>query len=161
MPNFRNFEDVLKHIKKDILDGMNEVGEEVQEEVKRQIDVDVYSHDPSKYKRTGELQDSVVYSQPKQDGNKITTQVFHDTSMIGSYEKGYQHYSKYPNGHDPDVSKFIPEWVHDGKSGNAFGYGFWTLPRPYMDNAYDNLERSGEHVDVLKRELKKKGYDVK
>lgn len=124
--------------------------------VKKRIDDDVYSYDPIEYERTNELKESVINTNAEINGNNISVQIKHDTNLINSYSPN-QHMSAI-NGEDS--SDIIPYIVHEGKSGKIFGEGVWTEPRPYMDNAREEIESSKMHTKIIKDKLKNIGYKV-
>lgn len=162
MASFTDLKSLLRHIEKDIKNGMREVGKEAKQITKKHVDDDVYDkYSPSVYDRTGQLKDSIESFEITGTEGEHGVIIQHDTSKItSSKDPTYNHYSRKPNGHDPDVSDEYMEWVHDGRSGGAFGFGEWQKPRPYMDNARNEIKNTNVHVKTLKSSLTQKGYDV-
>lgn len=156
---FKNLKSLFNHINKEIANSMNTVGGVAKEIVKTQMDKDVYSYKPRKYQRTYELRDSIDHDVYTME-NKVITEIYHDTSKIISYKDGYRHYSADPNYTPKDVSDWMPYLVNKGKSGKYFGEGFWTIPRPYILNAKEQMKKNKIHISTLKNDLKKKGLKV-
>lgn len=156
----RNLNELFNYIKKDLQDSMNEVGEQVSEKTKRNIDKTVYeAGTPSVYERTYQLRDSIKNFPATVDGDSVVVEIDHDTSLIISIPEAYQHGSLYyePN----DISEFIDVIVHEGLSGDLFGNGYWRNKRQYFKVTIDELMAKREHVKWLKEAMKRKGYDVK
>lgn len=158
---FKSLKELEKYLQKQMIKAMNDVGEHVKNEVKSQIDEDVYSHTPSQYERTYELRESVVNQKAVISDDKVQVIIKHDNDLIHPYPELYQHYSAKPDYTPDDYSEYVAETVHDGTSGKYFGEGFWTKPRPYMDNTVEKLKSTNSHVEEFKKSLKKQGLDVK
>lgn len=157
---FKSLNDLFKYIKDEVADSMNEIGKEAEQEVKNQLEVDVYSFQPKVYERTYDLQNSVVYSKPIINKNTVMTTIFHDTSLINSDPDKFQHGSHFWN--PKDMREAIPIIVHEGLSGPLFGTtGFWNAPRPYMDNAKEKMENEKFVYKEMKKSLESKGFKVK
>lgn len=157
--DFKNFKSLFNHINKEMAKSMNTAGEVGKEAVKTQMDKDVYSYKPEEYKRTYELRDSISHDTQVKN-NKVVTKIYHDISKINSYEDGYKHYSADPSYTPKDVSDWMPYLINKGKSGSYFGEGFWTIPRPYVSNAKEQMKKNKLHINVLKNDLKKKGFNI-
>lgn len=162
MATFKDLKSLFKHIEKDIQSGMKDVGKEAKKVAQRHVDTDVYAqYTPKKYERSYQLRDSIDAFEANGKQGEYAVIIQHDTGEITSSRlPTYNHYSKTPGNYDPDVSDFYMEWVHDGASGNAFGYGAWMLPRPYMKNAFKEIDMSKVHIKTLKDSLKSKGYEI-
>lgn len=131
-------------------------GEKAVEVVKDRVDKDVYgTGSPTVYERTYQLRESLVADDFKSSGNTAEITIKHDTSQIHSTAPN-QHYSVVDGSSSVES---IAEIVHDGKSGRVFGEGYWTKPRPYMDNAKE-IMKDGKYRDFMVEELKKLGYKV-
>lgn len=155
--DFANLDDLQKHLMKEISNAMrNEVAGEAVEVVKDRIRKDVESHEPALYERTGELRESVQGKEEQISKNVSRLKIDHDTSKIRPQGEN-QHKSVVDGRPSNDV---LPEIVHDGKSGHIFGEGFWTEPRPYMDNAKTEIETYNKHVNSLKKGLQRNGLNV-
>ena len=132
-------------------------GGKTKDLVKDKIDKDVYmAGNPIKYERTYELRESVQPSKVESKGSIAEVKIGHDESLIGSYSPN-QHYS-IVDGSSSVHS--IAEIVHDGKSSHILGTGFWTKPRPYMDNAKKEM-KDGKYKDFMVEQLRKQGFDAK
>lgn len=159
LPSFSNLSQFEAYLRTALRKGMAEVGEHVEEQVKRRIDLDVYgAGTPSVYDRTYDLRNSVTSRSPKRTAKGISVKIEHDINQIRSYPDRFIHGSRYwsPNMYN----RYIPETVHHGKSGSLFGDGFWRDRRPYMHNAVRDILRSQSHVQILKRSLREMGIDV-
>ena len=159
MPTFKNLKQLEKYLQLVVKDSMEDVGREAEHKVRKKIDEMVYQNptEPSDYERTRELKNSLVHTQPKQNGNEITVEIKHEDSLIGYYEPN-QHMSVVDGSELPVDA--LAEIVHYGKSGKIFGEGYWTKPRPYMETAKEEIIEEKLHVKALKNSLKKKGLDV-
>lgn len=152
MPSFNNLKDLEKYIKQKVKESSKELGKFVAEKTKEHIEKDVYeSYQPSEYKRTFELKESIV-SEEKDINNGVEITIEHDESML--------HHKSIVTGED--VGSQLPYWIHEGKVPNIFNHNdyTWMHPRPYMNNTVEEFKNSKEHVKKLKEELKKKGIRV-
>lgn len=163
MIQIRNLKDLKKVLKPIIAEALEKTGEEVVERVAREhVDKDVYqAYDAKVYDATFELRDSIFTKSADIKNDTIEVVIKHDTNKINSYAPN-QHYSVIDSYSPRDVSDWIPWIVHEGKTANIWGDGgAYLKPRPYMDNARDELEQSKEHVDDLVKRLKALGLNVK
>lgn len=159
----RNLKDLEKVLKPIIAEALEETGKEVVERVAREhVDKDVYqAYSPKVYESTFELRDSIFTKSADIKNNTIEVVIKHDTDKINSYAPN-QHYSVVDSYSRKDVSDWIPWIVHEGKTADIWGDGGTYLqPRPYMDNAKDELEQTKEHVDDLVKRLKSLGLNAK
>ena len=155
--NAKDLEKVLKLVAKNALE---DTGKKTTKLVKDRIDKDVYGKfEPSEYIRTYELRESVAPSDVEDKGDSAELSIEHDFDKIGSYAPN-QHYTvgkKYAERYGTDSSEYIPWYVHDGKSGDIFGSdGEYMKPRPYMDNAKDDME-NGKFKEFMEESLNEKG----
>jgi hypothetical protein len=142
-----------------VRNSMEETGNKCEEVVREQIEEDVYSsYEPVEYTRTKELKNSIIHDNPKIKGNVVTTEIKHNTDMIGSYP---------PNQHMSVVDgsssvHSIAEIVHEGLAPNIFNDNDypWMHRRPYMDNAAKKIKDEQIHVKSMKDSLMKKGFEV-
>ena len=144
----RNLKDLKKVLKPIIAEALEGTGENVVERVAREhVDSDVYqAYSPEVYESTFELRDSIFTKSADIKNDTIEVVIKHDTDKINSYAPN-QHYSVVDNYSRKDVSDWIPWIVHEGKTFNLWNdSGAYLKPRPYMDNAVDELEQSKEHV---------------
>jgi len=160
MPTFNNLDDLARHLLNDLERGMMGVGQVAKKVVQERLDKDVYSFDPSVYQRTRELRESVDF-EPSIEGKEAVVVIDHNTDMIHAVGRPYyQHHSAVKSYTPQDYSQYVAQTVNDGTSGHIFGQGFWTKPRPYMDNAFKELQSSGRHVKSLANYLRSQGYKV-
>ena len=158
LANVTSYSQLLKELQKARDKALKGTGEKAVEVVKDRVDKDVYAMskgEPAVYERTYQLRDSLVADDFKADGNSAEITIKHDTNQIHSTAPN-QHYSVVDGSSSVDS---IAEIVHDGKSGLIFKNGYWTEPRPYMDNAKEIMEK-GKYKDFMKEELKNQGYKV-
>ena len=159
MPEFRSIADLNRYLIKVLKDSMEDVGRAVEHKVREKIEEEVYQNPttPSMYERTGELKNSLIHTQPKQIGNEIVTEIKHDDNLIGHYEPN-QHMSVV-DGRDMSVES-LAEIVNFGKAGHIFGTGYWTEPRPYIEDARQEVIDENLHYNTLKKSLQSKGLKV-
>lgn len=58
----------------------------------------------------------------------------------------------------------LPQLINDGSRSNGFYYDFpgeHNLPRPFVDYAVDEIEKSDRIDKIFQRAMRKRGYDVK
>lgn len=160
----KNLKELEVFLKQKIATALGETGKNVVERVVREhIDHDVYqAYSPKEYDATGDLRESVFTKSPQIKNNNIEVVIKHNTDEIHSKSPN-QHYSVVDKYERKDVSDWIPYLVHEGKTHPLWGDNgeAYLQPRPYMDNAREELEQSKEHVDDLISELKKQGLDAK
>jgi hypothetical protein len=152
-------------IKQKVASSLEKTGKNVVERVvKEHIDSDVYrAYTPKEYEATFELRDSVFTKSAQIKNNDIEVVVKHNTDEIQAHSPN-QHYSVVDGYSPKDVSDWIPYIVSEGKTANIWGSdsdAAYLHPRPYMDNARDELEQSKEHVDDLVKNLRAAGLDAK
>jgi hypothetical protein len=157
MPQFNNLNELNTWLSQQIAQSMNDVGEMVVEKVKEHIESDVYSFDPKVYQRTNELKESIVHSTPIVNGDTVEVSIYPDAQLI---------HPSPPNQHQSvisgdDYSPYVAITVEEGTSGKLFGEGYWTEPRPFMENTVAELEGSGLFADALKISLNKKGINTR
>ena len=144
-------------------------GEKAVDVAKDRVDKDVYAtYNPKQYNRTGQLRDSIDASEVKSSGNTAEVKISHNTDEIHATPPN-QHYSVVDGKSSVES---IAEIVHNGRTGAIGQSGYWkdapwydegdafAVPRPYMDNAREELE-NGKYKNFMKEELIKQGYKVK
>ena len=152
MPDFRNLNELSEYMKKKVLPtAIKKVGNTVKDKLKDRIDKDVYSFSPSQYERTYQLRESVVVKSSEIKKDEITVEIGHDYDLINAIP---------PNKHvsvadQSDVSYWTGYWINFGQVGGIFGQGFWTKPRPYMDNTKKEIKKENTLKKELKKNLKK------
>ena len=132
MANAHTIESFIKKLELTILDVVNnEVSDELVDIVKRHVEDDVYSkYEPTEYKRTKELKNS-VQKEVELRGDNIEININHDSNQL-NYESIL--------GQELDPQK-VPWLIEEGKIHPLFGGGFSYLqPRPYMSNAKGEIE---------------------
>lgn len=158
MPQFKNLTQLDVYLKKLIKNSMEDVGKVVENKTREKIDEVVYqANTPSQYERTRELQNSLIHTQPKQFDNETVVEVKHDDAMFGWYEPN-QHISVLSGDELP--VEVLAEIVNDGKAGHIFGEGFWTKPRPYIEESLEEIKKDKLHIKAMKDSLKSKGIKV-
>jgi len=159
----KNWNELVELLKFKVANAMENTGKNVVERVAREhVDSDVYqAYTPKVYEATFELRDSIYTKSADIKNNNIEVVIKHNTDNIVSNSPN-QHYSVVESYSPKDVSDWIPYIVHEGKTANIWGDGGEYLdPRPYMDNAVEELKQTKEHIDDLVNELKKQGLNAK
>ena len=152
----RNAKDLEKVLKIVVKNALEDTGEDMVDVVKEEIYSTVYSsYLPVSYERTGDLAESLESTKATEDGNSINVEVKHNTDKIYSVAPN-QHYSVVDGR---SSSESIAEIVHNGLAPNIFnGEDYpWMHRRPYMDDAKERLKKYKEHIDAMKKYLKKQG----
>ncbi len=157
MPDFKDLKSLEAYLKKAIVDSMEDVGKSAEYHVREQIEEKVYQNPttPQDYERTRELKNSLVHTYPKVNNNEIITEIKHETNLMGSYVPN-QHMSVV---YDTPFIESLAEIVNYGKAGHIFGTGYWTEPRPYMDDAKKDL-KGGLVKKYMKNALNKRGLNT-
>lgn len=144
-----SYSQLQKAIENAVSDSMEDMGKDMEDIVKEEINDEVYgSYTPIMYLRTGELLSSIE----SEVIGKNEVEIKHNTAKI--------HATSIKDG--SDISNALPEIVHDGCAPNIFNekHYVWENKRPYMDTTKKRLQSTNEHVDSMKKSLKKKGFDV-
>lgn len=169
---FKNFKDMFKYIEKNVVDVMDDVGEEVKKIIEKYIMENVYkNYSPTHYSRTFEYLDSLSISDIQKEKNGYSITLFFDTDKIHPYypdkpgnwsshmsitsvaqsprSKGY--------GGGNDKSEMIPYWIEFGVTGSL-----WDREGAYpVQFTKNELYQTKKHVKKLKELLEKKGFKVK
>lgn len=144
-----SYSQLQRSIENAVSDSMEDVGKDMEDVVKEEINDEVYgSYTPTMYFRTGELSSSIE----SEVVGKNEVEIKHNTAKIHAASiKG-----------DSNISNALPEIVHDGCAPNIFNneHYVWEDKRPYMDTTKKRLQSTKEHIDSMKKSLKKKGFDV-
>lgn len=145
---FDEWDDLMNDIKSDIDDVLSkEVFDEVRDIEMEHIQTDVFSqYTPKIYERrsNGGIDDprNIVGYEKKMHLSVVNEAQFKDD--YGTYNHGYG----------------LPQLINDGDSRNGFYYDFpgvYNAPRPFIDNAVEEVERS-ERVDFAFEDgMKKRG----
>lgn len=160
MPTAKTYSELEALLKKKIANAMVKEGKFVKEKVQEHIQEDVYNkYNPKVYERTGELEDSVISTDPKIKGDVIEVEVKHDYDKINSYPPN-QHYSVVKDYEPKDVSEWIPYLVAKGETYPLWGEDVYTKPRDYIENTKAELRESGEHIQKFIQYLVEEGLHV-
>lgn len=145
---FDEWDNLMNDIKSDIDDVLSkEVFDEVRDIEMEHIQTDVFSqYTPKIYERrsNGGIDDprNIVGYEKKMHLSVVNEAQFNDD--YGTYNHGYG----------------LPQLINDGDSRNGFYYDFpgvYNAPRPFIDNAVEEVERS-ERVDFAFEDgMKKRG----
>lgn len=154
---FKSLKELERYINKQMADVMRkEVAEKVKDVEQKNIDSTVYdAYAPFVYEHRRDndgLHDrNNMQSQVTQSGNSVELTVENTTKGKDSnYEIAELiEYGDGANGKEYDFKK-----NRDGTSYKYLG------SRPFTKNTVDELHRTGEHVDEMKKGLKKRGIDV-
>lgn len=136
---FNNLNDLFKQIEADLQDTMaKEVAETVKDSMQTAIQNGVYNaYSPKQYSRR------------KENGGML------DRKNIESHM----------DGNTLTVRDIAP--LDNGRTDYALddivvnGLGYMPFPRDYYSECAEKLETTGDHVEALKRGMKKRGYRVK
>lgn len=111
MPSFSSLSALRKYIISNSQEGMSIVGEKVKEVLREYVQNDVYdSYEPTKYKRTYELIDSITVKVVGTVGDSIMVEVYFDedkmshTTLFGDDNLGVE----------VGDNVYIPKWVDEG-----------------------------------------------
>ena len=139
MPTFKNLKDVMKYIEKATADAMPEVGEELEEIMKEEIQTQVYdAYDPSTYERTKQLLNSVE-----------TTNVSNNSVEVSWRDNG--DWTSYAGKH-----MYV---IHGLEMGKTYGRGGY---RPSTDLVGESTRRANNEIpDKYKKIMKSKGIKIK
>ena len=145
---FDEWDDLMNDIKSDVDDVLSkEVFDEVRDIEMEHIQTDVFSqYTPKIYERrsNGGIDDprNIVGYEKRMHLSVVNEAQFNDD--YGTYNHGYG----------------LPQLINDGDSRNGFYYDFpgvYNAPRPFIDNAVEEVERS-ERVDFAFEDgMKKRG----
>ena len=139
MPTFKSLKDVMKYIEKATEDAMPEVGKELEEIMKEEIQTQVYdAYDPSTYERTKQLLNSVE-----------TTSV-NDSSVEVSWRDNGD-WTSYAGKH-----MYV---IHGLEMGKTYGRGGY---RPSTDLVGESTRRASNEIpDKYKSEMRNRGIPIK
>ena len=145
---FDEWDDLMNDIKSDVDDVLSkEVFDEVRDIEMEHIQTDVFSqYTPKIYERrsNGGIDDprNIVGYEKRMHLSVVNEAQFNDD--YGTYNHGYG----------------LPQLINDGDSRNGFYYDFpgvYNAPRPFIDNAVEEVKRS-ERVDFAFEDgMKKRG----
>jgi hypothetical protein len=141
---FNNLKQLEKYINSQIKESMDtEVNETVRRRLKENVIEEAYDkYEPTQYERTGGL-----YQDRNIESDIVDTSEGVELSVRSTREEDGR-----------DIAQIIESgkgysWKNSriAKSGQA---------RPFHEKTHEDLERSGEHIEAMKRGLKQQGLDV-
>lgn len=111
MPSFSSLSALRKYIISNSQEGMSIVGEKVKEVLREYVQNDVYdSYEPTKYKRTYELIDSITVKVVGTVGDSIMVEVYFDEDKMS-------HTTLFGDDNlvvEVGDNVYIPKWVDEG-----------------------------------------------
>lgn len=121
------------------------------------IEQEVYGKgNPQDYERTYDLKNSITERPVTGARSEVASVIInHNTNLI-SFNPDMNQHGNHSHG---SVAHAIPDIVHDGLSGSAFGDGYWRAARPYMDVAAKDLS-GGRFKRFMEDELRGMGFTV-
>lgn len=145
MPTFDSWSALEKHIRKQVNDVLDkEVANAVKDEIIMSVDEVVYgSGSPLVYERRG--------LSPNSEGLGGRSQMHHTVSQDGVLEV-------------TDDAEAKNDWDMNLTEAIEYGYSnretWYNQPRPFMENARENLRDGKYHVERMKEGLEKRGFKV-
>ena len=139
MPTFKSLNDLMRYVNKATADSMPEVGKELEEIMKEEIQTQVYdAYDPSTYERTKQLLNSVE-----------TTNVSDNSVEVSWRDNG--DWTSYAGKH-----MYV---IHGLEMGKTYGRGGY---RPSTDLVGESTRRTNNEIpDKYKREMRNRGIPIK
>lgn len=159
MLSFNSLSALRKYVMSSSKEGMNIVGEKVKEVLKEYVQNDVYdSYEPTEYKRTYELIDSITVKVIGTVGDSIMVEVYFDKDKMN-------HATLFGDdnlGIEAGDNVYIPKWVDEGYTWRPSRIE--KNPTNFMKDTVRELESgSGSYplyVVGLVNYLKSKGIQV-
>ena len=146
--NFNSIDELIKYVKVQIDDTLDkEVADGVMDEIIMSVDSTVYgAGDPVMYDRRG--------LSPTSQGLGGRTQMHHtvDDGVLEVIDDAQP-----SNPWDTDLS--LAENIEYGY-GDASKREWWNQPRPFIEDARDNMENDKYHVEKMKEGLEKRGFTI-
>ena len=139
MPTFKSLNDLMRYVNKATADSMPEVGKELEEIMKEEIQKQVYdAYDTSKYDRTKQLLNSVE-----------TTNVSDNSVEVSWRDNG--DWTSYAGKH-----MYV---IHGLEMGKTYGRGGY---RPSTDLVGESTRRANNEIpDKYKSEMRNRGIPIK
>ena len=139
MPTFKSLNDLMRYVNKATADSMPEVGKELEEIMKEEIQTQVYdAYDPSTYERTKQLLNSVE-----------TTNVSDNSVEVSWRDNG--DWTSYAGTH-----MYV---IHGLEMGKTYGRGVY---RPSTDLVGESTRRAKNEIpDKYKSEMRNRGIPIK
>ena len=139
MAKFKSLKDAMKYIEKATSDSMQEVGRELEEIMKEEIQTQVYdAYNPSTYDRTKQLLNSVE-----------TTNVSDNSVEVSWRDNG--DWTSYAGKH-----MYV---IHGLEMGKTYGRGGYRPSTNLVEESYKRAE--DEIPNKYKIEMKKRGIPIK
>lgn len=139
MAKFKSLKDAMKYIEKATSDSMQEVGRELEEIMKEEIQTQVYdAYNPSTYDRTKQLLNSVE-----------TTNVSDNSVEVSWRDNG--DWTSYAGKH-----MYV---IHGLEMGKTYGKGGYRPSTNLVEESYRRAEN--EIPKKYKTEMKKRGIPIK
>ena len=139
MAKFKSLKDAMKYIEKATSDSMQEVGRELEEIMKEEIQTQVYdAYNPSTYDRTKQLLNSVE-----------TTNVSDNSVEVSWRDNG--DWTSYAGKH-----MYV---IHGLEMGKTYGKGGYRPSTNLVEESYRRAENEIPKKD--KTEMKKRGIPIK
>ena len=139
MAKFKSLKDAMKYIEKATSDSMQEVGRELEEIMKEEIQTQVYdAYDPSTYERTKQLLNSVE-----------TTNIRDNSVEVSWRDNG--DWTSYAGKH-----MYV---IHGLEMGKTYGRGGYRPSTNLVEESYKRAE--DEIPNKYKIEMKKRGIPIK
>lgn len=150
--SYTEWDDLVKDIRSDIDDVLSkEVFGEVRDIEMEHIKSDVFAtYTPEIYERrfNGGIDDPDNIVGYEKDMHLAVVNEAQFNDGYGTYNHGYG----------------LPQLINDGNSRNGFFYDFpgvFNAPRPFIDNAKEEVERSDRVDRAFEYGMKKRGNDIK
>lgn len=139
MPTFKSLNDLMRYVNKATANSMPEVGKELEEIMKEEIQAQVYdAYDPSTYERTKQLLNSVE-----------TTNVSDNSVEVSWRDNG--DWTSYAGEH-----MYV---IHGLEMGKTYGRGGY---RPSTDLVGESTRRGKNEIpDKYKSEMRNRGIPIK
>ena len=172
-----SLDELKKIIKDDMLVSVaTDVVDKVQDRMIRHIVYDVYEvYKPKAYKRryilagkdvppynpfddtdnTGLLdRDNIVATITDRYSNKVIV-------TVENYTLGSKYY--YLNGRQisRNAGKPIANVIETGIGYDVLGWAYYGVPRPFIQNTFDDLSRTEDYAKAFVKSMRAKGYDFK
>lgn len=139
MPTFKNLNDLMKYVKKATSDSIPELGKELEEIMKEEIQTQVYDAYKDNEWRTGQLKESVE-----------TTHISEDRVEVSWRDNG--DWNSVINGNHMYV-------IHGLEMGKTWGEGGYRPSTNLVEESYKRAE--DEIPNKYKIEMKKRGIPIK
>ena len=167
MSDATNWNVFEKMIQESVRSALIELGELVNEKVKKNIERTVYDYGDRNrevYEPTGEFGKSFKSSDITLSPNNPEVLIKSDPSELHTYQpEKYVHGSIYAGGTiEEDVREYLAEILAFNTSGDLFGQSEWWHDRDsYFYDTLEELKSGGWLGNTFKKLLRKRGLSVK